>query len=152
MPGTADEYGIKVRQRMMEQMREGRPMTGPVLREAARQAIRAVMQAAKVSGTGPTPAEITAAVRGAFEAVVLNNGDPVRTSVEIMHGVVEASQDLYLDNEFVMRAALVGVAAVGKQARQGTLINIRGALDEAFMGLGEVFEGVCREQAGKPIA
>jgi hypothetical protein len=97
---------------------------------------------------GPEAGPYVAAVsRGAMQGFFLLEKDLADISVKIMTLVAEVAMDSGLDTEFLMRWSLVGLAEAGEVGPPGTLDNIRGALDSAFLGVGRVFEDVCRDVA-----
>lgn len=90
---------------------------------------------------------VSAVARGAMQGFFLLEKNLAESAVQVMTFVAEVAMDSGLDTEFVMRWSLVGVAEAGEVGPPGTLDNIRGALDTAFLGVGKAFEEVCRQVA-----
>lgn len=117
-----------------------------ILRSAIQQTMGAV------PSKNQSPQEpIVAIVCGAMEGLMVLDKDLAEGSVEVMQAVVDTSDQMGLDHEEMMRWALVGMAQAGQMAPRGTLENIREALEEIYMGLGEVFDHMCQDFPKTPI-
>jgi hypothetical protein len=113
--------------------------------------LKAIISAAIMSGpkVASEPSEaavhIRAVTRGAMQGFIVLEKDLPAASVQIMTAVAETAMENSLSPETMMRFGLVGVAEAGEIAPAGTLDNIRGALDSAFLGVGDVFAQACVE-------
>jgi hypothetical protein len=115
--------------------------------------LKTIISAAITSGpkvaTEPeaAAAHVRAVTKGAMQGFIVLEQDLPQASVKIMTAVAEFATDNSLSPETLMRWGLVGVAEAGEIAPAGTLDNIRGALDSAFLGVGDVFAQACQELA-----
>lgn len=92
-------------------------------------------------GLGQDPAETVRQVcHGAMSGLLLIEKDLPQSAVKILQCMAEVSQELHLDPASAMTWAMEGIAKTAAMAPAQVRWSIRSAIDEAFMGAGEVFE------------
>lgn len=85
---------------------------------------------------------VAAACRGVMAGVVLNEGDLPKSAVAILQKMAAVAQESNLDPAECMTWAMEGIAPVCKLAPGAAADNVRLAIEEHFMGAGEVFSSI----------
>ncbi len=76
--------------------------------------------------------------------MVLIEKDLPRTAVALLRQMATVAQETNLDPAECMTWAMEGIAPVVKVAPGGAADSVRAAIEENFMGAGEVFESIVR--------
>lgn len=87
---------------------------------------------------------ITAVCRGITKGMLMLEKDVPKTAVALLQQMAIVAQETNLDPSECMTWAMEGIAPVAKLAPNGGADAVRAAIDEAFMGAGEAFDGLVR--------
>lgn len=87
---------------------------------------------------------VAAACRGVMGGMVLIEKDLPKTAVALLQQMATVAQETNLDPAECMTWAMEGIAPVVKVAPGGAADHVRAAIEENFMGAGEVFETIVR--------
>ena len=87
---------------------------------------------------------VAAACRGAMAGMLLHEQDLAKTAVALLAQMAVIAQEAHLDPGECMTWAMEGIAPVVKLAPDGAAAAVGAAIEESFMGAGEVFEGLLR--------
>ncbi|MFI5347792.1 MAG: hypothetical protein ACHQ51_15585 [Elusimicrobiota bacterium] len=83
---------------------------------------------------------VAAVCRGVAAGMLLLEKDLPKTAVALLAQMATVAQETNLDPADCMSWAMEGLAPIAKVAPVGTSDAVRAAIDENFMGAGEVFE------------
>jgi hypothetical protein len=82
---------------------------------------------------------VTGACRGVMSGMLLIDKDLILTSVELVKSMAPIAQETRLDPADMMTWAMEAIAAISLMGPPDLGTNIREALEQNFMGTGEVF-------------
>ena len=103
---------------------------------------------AGVKGTaawGQDPRQTVAGIcEGAMRGLLLIDKDLPAAAGEILARLAGAAQEAALDPQELMTWALEGMARVAPVVPRETVWRMREAIDRRFMGVGEVFDKLCK--------
>lgn len=85
---------------------------------------------------------IAAACRGVMGGMILIEKDLPRTAVSLLDQMAAVANETGLDPAECMTWAMEGIAPIVKVAHGGVADQVRAAIEEHFMGVGEVFERI----------
>jgi hypothetical protein len=89
-------------------------------------------------------ATVAAACRGVMSGMLLIEKDLPKTAVALLNMMALISQEANLDPAECMTWAMEGIAPVAKLTSGETAESIGAAIEENFMGAGQVFEDILR--------
>ena len=93
----------------------------------------------------PEAAEAFATVTlGAMRAYILIGRDMTESSVKLLGMMANVAGKVKMDPQFAMKSSLPGLAHATLAGPPGVANNMRSALDEAFLGVGQAFAETCR--------
>lgn len=92
---------------------------------------------------------ISAVCRGVIGGLVLVERDPSGPAAALLGKMAQLAHELHLDPQETMTWAMEGIAEVAAVSSSDTRHAIREAIDEKFMGAGEVFGSLCDAAAKK---
>jgi len=104
----------------------------------------AVSGLAGANGTQDPRLAVAAACRGVMSGMMLIEKDLPKTAVALLNQMALIAQEANLDPAECMTWAMEGIAPVVKMAPHGSDDAVAAAIEENFMGAGEVFQGVLR--------
>lgn len=110
--------------------------------EVARKLVVAGLAGTK--GSRDPRATVSAASRGVMSGMLLIEKDLPKTAVALLNMMGLISQEANLDPAECMTWAMEGIAPVAKLASGETAESIGAAIEENFMGAGQVFEAMLR--------
>ncbi len=87
---------------------------------------------------------VAAACRGVMGGMLLIEKDLPKTAVSLLEQMAGVANETGLDPAECMTWAMEGIAPVAKLAQGAGSDAIRAAIEEHFMGAGEVFESILR--------
>lgn len=88
---------------------------------------------------------VSSVCRGIMAGMALQEKDLAATAVALLGQMATAAQEASLDPADCMTWAMEGIAPVAKVAHAGAADAIRSAIEENFMGAGEVFDRLLSE-------
>jgi hypothetical protein len=91
---------------------------------------------------------IASACRGVMGGMLLLEKELPKTAVALLAQMALVAQETNLDPADCMTWAMEGIAPVCKYAPQGAADAVSAAIEENFMGAGQVFEGFLRTAGG----
>lgn len=140
-------FGQLTKEMIVSRLKEISDAPG-VAAEIARKTIIAGVRATQASRQDPreTVEEIC---MGAMSGLLLIEKDLPEGAVRILHSMSEASHELHLDPSEMMTWAMAGIARISALVGPDTRWQIRCAIQEAYMGAGEVFDRLCQEAERK---
>lgn len=106
--------------------------------------IISAVQSTRAAGQDPkdTVAEIT---WGAVSGLILIEKDLPRGAALLLKGLAECAASLNLDAADLMTWSLTGLARMAPVASPDMRARVREAIEHEFMGVGEVFDGLCEQ-------
>lgn len=110
--------------------------------EAARKIAVAAVGATK--GVQEPRVSVAGVCRGVSAGMLLLEKDLPRTALALLSQMAAVGQETGLDPADCMSWAMEGIAPIAKLAPGGAADAVRSAIDEAYMGAGEVFENFVR--------
>jgi hypothetical protein len=87
---------------------------------------------------------LTAACRGVMSGMLLIEKDLPKTAVALLAKMAVIAQESSLDPADCMTWAMEGIAPIVKMGPPGTSDAVGTAIEQNFMGAGQVFEGMLR--------
>jgi hypothetical protein len=85
---------------------------------------------------------IAAACRGVMGGMILIEKDLPRTAVSLLDQMAAVANETGLDPAECMTWAMEGIAPIVKVSHGGVADQVRAAIEEHFMGVGEIFERI----------
>ncbi|MBI3564181.1 MAG: hypothetical protein HY079_03180 [Elusimicrobia bacterium] len=112
----------------------------------AGEAARKIAVAAVTSTRGKQEPKVTVAgvCRGVMSGMVLIEKDLPKTAVALLTQMAAVANETGLDPAECMTWAMEGIAPVVKTAHSHDGDRVRAAIEENFMGAGEVFDSILR--------
>lgn len=104
----------------------------------------AVAGLAGTRGSQAPRVTVAAACRGVMSGMMLLEGDLPGTAVALLAKMAAVAQEAGLDPADCMTWAMEGIAPAVKLASGGASDAVAAAIEENFMGAGEVFQGILR--------
>ncbi len=104
----------------------------------------AVTGLAGTSGRQEPRLTVAAACRGVMSGMLLIEKDLPKTAVALLRQMAHIAQEANLDPAECMTWAMEGIAPVVNLAPDGSSEAVSAAIEENFMGAGEVFQGILR--------
>lgn len=95
-------------------------------------------------------AAVAATVRGAMSAVFLSGQDLPHTAVETLAGLAHVTLMMRVGPEDLMTWVMEGIASMTAVAGPDARDKIGSAIEERFMGAGEVFGAMCDKSTPRP--
>ena len=89
-------------------------------------------------------ATVAAACRGVMSGMLLLEKDLPKAAVALLNQMAPVAQETSLDPADCMSWAMEGIAPVCRLAPPGAADAVSAAIEETFMGAGQVFEGFLR--------
>lgn len=87
---------------------------------------------------------VAATCRGVMAGMVLIEKELPKTAIALLTQMAAVAQEAHLDPADCMTWAMEGIAPVVKLAHGGAADQVSAAIEENFMGAGQVFEGILR--------
>jgi len=88
------------------------------------------------------------ACRGVMAGLLLLDKDLAAASVDILQSMAHLAQEIHLDPADMMTWAMEGIAQVAVLGSPDLKLQIREAIEEKFMGTGEIFGALCEKARG----
>ncbi|MBI5202604.1 MAG: hypothetical protein HY925_13520 [Elusimicrobia bacterium] len=88
-------------------------------------------------------------VHGAMMGLILIDKDLPTAAASIMANLSEAANEVHVDPQEMLTWALEGMAKGMKMASPDVEYKIRAGIDKQFMGAGEVFDKLCKQEKSK---
>lgn len=112
--------------------------------EIVTKTIISAVKSTRAAGQSPrdTVAEIT---WGAISGLILIEKDLPRGAALLLKGLAEVSASLDLEAADLMTWSLEGMARIAPVATPEIRARLREAIETEFMGVGEVFDGLCEQ-------
>jgi hypothetical protein len=92
---------------------------------------------------------VSAACRGVLSGILLLERDLPSAAAAILSQMTMVATESHLDPADCMTWAMEGMAPVCRMAPTHICHSVRSAIDERFMGAGEVFDGMIRASGGE---
>lgn len=115
--------------------------------EIARKTLVSGVRATQAAGQSPQDA-VREVCKGTMAGLLLIEKDLPAGAVRVLQCIAETAQELHLDPSEMMTWAMEGIAAITPVLSHERRYAIRAAIEEAFLGAGEIFDGLC-SRAGK---
>ena len=116
--------------------------------EIAKKIIVAAVQSTKVRQDPHLT--VCAVCRGVLGGMLLINKNLPEAAVKVLQEMPAISHDVHLDPGDLMTWGMEGIASVCRMAGEGARHDVQVAIEESFMGAGEVFSEICRKSATGP--
>ena len=104
----------------------------------------AVSAVASTRATQDPRLTVAAACRGAMQGILLLEKDLPKTAVALLAQMAHVAEETNLDPADCMTWAMEGIASVCRFGPHGTGDAVSAAIEERFMGVGQVFETLLR--------
>lgn len=145
---SAEEYDFEKlsREIVLSRLKDD-PQAPQAAGEIARQMIVAGVQSTKVRQDPHLT--VSAACRGVMSGMLLMEKDLPRTAVEILKQMPSISHEVPIDTGDLMTWCIEGIAAVSALAGLPMQSSVQEAIEESFMGAGEVFRSACSKGSSR---
>ncbi|MBI4424391.1 MAG: hypothetical protein HY554_11715 [Elusimicrobia bacterium] len=114
-----------------------------VAAEVVKRTIVAGVQGTRASGQDPR-ATVREICRGAMTGLLLIEKDLPESTVRILERLTEAAAEVQRDPQELMTWALEGVSGIAPMISKEAAWKIRDAINRKYMGVGEVFDKLCK--------
>lgn len=124
------------------------PDTAAVAAEVVKKTIVAGVGAARARGEDPH-LTVQDVCKGSMQGLMLIDKDLPTAAAAILGQLSDAAQELHLDPQELLTWALEGFAKLSAILQPEDLYKIRDGINKQYMGAGDVFDKLCKQEKQK---
>ncbi|MBI4385970.1 MAG: hypothetical protein HY551_01180 [Elusimicrobia bacterium] len=141
----SDKFNLsQLTQEIISSQLKGSPDAPSMAAEIAKKTIVAGVRGTQTSGQIPQET-VEQICLGAMKGLLLLEKDLPKAAVHILNRMAEASSELHMDPEEMMTWAMRGISRITPLVSTDIRWNIQRAIEDQYMGAGEVFARLCGE-------